>query len=397
MRSNRSALFVLFLVVSACAENAKRGETQVVAAGESVHELGIHQYGITKASDSEVVDLLGRDGKSLGTLRIESTTARRFLSLDFAGQTTVHEDINRGPVALPYPGVLGSVVAVFSDAPVADVLAGRGVTFQSLPAGLIEDVPYNVPTYNRSGTSTCNCTFGANGTLQCTQGKGWAFCSETATTAYNGKNRWYEEIAGLWVASGCTGTTGCNKNTRVCVRNSDGGVAAGEFVPETGGTTGPQGCSFIFSTLYNCGTSSTGTCCPNSSDCPAPQLSVTVTGQGTVTSKPAGINCSSGTCSTRFGGGTDVCLTATPGANSTFTDWTGSASCITDPKGLCVGSNTCMLQAVNTDLSKTANFLCDQGYCFSDGSCIVAVCKKADDDYDKNCLKACLVHSKHCP
>jgi hypothetical protein len=58
-------------------------------------------------------------------------------------------------------------------------------------------------------------------------------------------------------------------------------------------------------------------------------------GSGTVTSTPAGINCSvgpSGTCSMQYFSGTLVTLTATPAAGSTFTGWTG---------GGCVGTGTC--------------------------------------------------------
>jgi len=56
------------------------------------------------------------------------------------------------------------------------------------------------------------------------------------------------------------------------------------------------------------------------------------TGGGTVTSSPAGINCVS-TCSALFDSGTVVTLTATPGATSTFTGWSGA----------CTGTGTCVV------------------------------------------------------
>jgi uncharacterized repeat protein (TIGR01451 family) len=60
-------------------------------------------------------------------------------------------------------------------------------------------------------------------------------------------------------------------------------------------------------------------------------ISVTTsgTGGGTVTSNPAGINCSanSGTCSDPFANGVAVTLTATPVAGSTFGGWTGLVTC----------------------------------------------------------------------
>jgi predicted outer membrane repeat protein len=74
-------------------------------------------------------------------------------------------------------------------------------------------------------------------------------------------------------------------------------------------------------------------------------LSVVTTGSGTVTSSPAGIDCSS-TCSTRFGEGTVVTLTATPAAGSTFTGWSGAG---------CSGTGTCQV-TMSAAESVTATF-----------------------------------------
>jgi phospholipase C len=74
---------------------------------------------------------------------------------------------------------------------------------------------------------------------------------------------------------------------------------------------------------------------PSSSSPTSYPLTVTVpaTGTGTVTSSPAGINCP-GTCLANFNVNTIVTLTATPGANYTFTGWggacSGTSSCIID-------------------------------------------------------------------
>jgi phospholipase C len=57
----------------------------------------------------------------------------------------------------------------------------------------------------------------------------------------------------------------------------------------------------------------------------AAQLSVTVSGPGTVTSNPAGINCPSN-CSGSFDDGTKVSLTATPSSGSTFSGFSGDCS-----------------------------------------------------------------------
>lgn len=57
-------------------------------------------------------------------------------------------------------------------------------------------------------------------------------------------------------------------------------------------------------------------------------LTVNVSGTGTVTSSPAGINCPS-TCSAGFPQNTQVTLTATAGANNIFSDWSGGCTGVT--------------------------------------------------------------------
>ena len=68
------------------------------------------------------------------------------------------------------------------------------------------------------------------------------------------------------------------------------------------------------------------------------------TGSGTVSSSPAGISCGSD-CSSLFGTGTSVNLTATPDANSTFTGWSGA----------CTGMGACSV-TVDSAKNVTAAF-----------------------------------------
>ncbi len=74
------------------------------------------------------------------------------------------------------------------------------------------------------------------------------------------------------------------------------------------------------------------------------ELSVSVSGQGTVTSSPAGINCGSD-CSQEYELNTSVSLTATAEAGSEFVAWGGA----------CSGSSTCNVNLA-TNLTVTAVF-----------------------------------------
>lgn len=69
------------------------------------------------------------------------------------------------------------------------------------------------------------------------------------------------------------------------------------------------------------------------------------TGQGTVTSSPAGIDCGAD-CSESFNDGSQVTMTATPQAGSTFIGWSGAG---------CSGTGSCQV-TVNSDQTATANF-----------------------------------------
>ena len=73
-------------------------------------------------------------------------------------------------------------------------------------------------------------------------------------------------------------------------------------------------------------------------------LTVALTGPGTVTSSPAGINCPT-TCSAAFPQNTNVTLTETPARNSFFSGWGGA----------CTGTSACSV-TVNASASVDANF-----------------------------------------
>ena len=103
--------------------------------------------------------------------------------------------------------------------------------------------------------------------------------------------------------------------------------------------------------LAACGGSGAGRTTTNSSAPAAPAsytLTVSVSGNGSVTSNPSGINCGS-SCAASYASDTQVTLTATPSSGNSFSGWGGACS---------GSSSTCtvaMSQAQNVSASFVAN------------------------------------------
>ncbi len=74
-------------------------------------------------------------------------------------------------------------------------------------------------------------------------------------------------------------------------------------------------------------------------------ITKTGTGGGTVTSSPSGINCGA-TCTASYDTGTQVTLSASPAAGSTFVGWSG---------GGCAGTGTCVV-TMDAATTVTADF-----------------------------------------
>jgi len=75
-------------------------------------------------------------------------------------------------------------------------------------------------------------------------------------------------------------------------------------------------------------------------------LTVAGTGNGAVTSTPAGLNCTAGTCPGQFAPKSVVTLTETPGTGSTFSSWGGA----------CSGTSTTCTVTMSAAASVTATF-----------------------------------------
>jgi len=87
-------------------------------------------------------------------------------------------------------------------------------------------------------------------------------------------------------------------------------------------------------------------------------LTVTRTGNGTVTSSPAGIDCGSD-CTQDYNEGTVITLTASPDSSWTFTGWGGA----------CTGTEDCLV-TMDSDKSVSATFTyIDTVYVAPDGQC----------------------------
>ena len=136
---------------------------------------------------------------------------------------------------------------------------------------------------------------------------------KTATSSGTGNGTVTSSPAGINCGSSCSASYNSGTSVTLTATPATGSTFAGWS--GTGCTTG--------SVTMNASKTCTATFNPQ-----APQtllLSITKagTGNGTVTSSPAGINCGS-TCSGTYNSGTAVSLTPTPAAGSIFAGWSGS-------------------------------------------------------------------------
>lgn len=226
--------------------------------------------------------------------------------------------------------------------------AGTGTgTVSSSPAGI-----------TCPGTCTASFTNGSSVTLTATPTNGSTFagwsgggCSGTGTC-----------VVSVSAAATVTATFTAAAPTTSTLTVATAGTGTGTVTSNTGGINCPGTCTAnitngtsvtltataasgsTFTGWSGGGCSGTGTCVVAVSaattvtanfSAVAQTFALTVanagTGTGSVTSSPAGITCP-GTCTNSYASGTQVTLTATPTAGSTFAGWsgacTGSAACV---------------------------------------------------------------------
>ena len=223
-----------------------------------------------------------------------------------------------------------------------DNASGVASTVYQLDAGVVQT--YTGPfIVSSSGSHTV--------TFHSTDKAGNVETTESVTFTVGGQTYTLTAIdSGQGTITSKDGQINCNYNVGTCSANYNiGAVATLSESPAAGWTfsswggacTGSGSCSVTMNSTQ--WVSATFT--QNSSTY---TLTVTDSGQGTVTSNVGGINCvnGTGTCSATYSGGTSVVLSASPAANWSFSGWSGSS---------CSGTGTCTV-AMNGNQNVTATF-----------------------------------------
>ncbi|MGA2745064.1 MAG: alkaline phosphatase family protein, partial [Candidatus Sulfotelmatobacter sp.] len=257
------------------------------------------------------------------------------------------------------------VTATFNAIPNPDVLtvslAGTGTgTVSSNPSGII--CAPNCSGSFASGTQvTLTETAGSNSTFAGWSGGSCSGSSPTCTLTLSASQQVIASfnttvvLLTVSLAGAGAGMVSSNPPGISCAPTCTASLPSGTQVTLTataganstfaGWTTG--GCSGTNPTCILTLTASQQVTASFSTTQSAPVLTEILagTGMGTVASNPSGINCAP-TCSASFASGTQVTLTATAGANSTFTGWTGG----------CTGTGPTCALTMNTSQQVTATF-----------------------------------------
>jgi uncharacterized protein (DUF1800 family)/Fe-S cluster biogenesis protein NfuA len=161
---------------------------------------------------------------------------------------------------------------------------------------------------------------------------------ETLTVMVVGTGAVFSEPEGIECKAGtCVGQF--PQGTEVVLKQTPG---EGQVFSEwTGACMGSEGCKVTMTTSLTITAAFTPPPPPPNVD-----VSVTISGDGFVISNPAGLTCTTGTCTSQFPSGTTVTLNATPNAGQSFSGWSGA----------CSGIGSCTL-TVTAATAATATFI----------------------------------------
>ena len=213
--------------------------------------------------------------------------------------------------------------------------------------GTVTSTDGKINCTNNAGTCSATYASGTSVTLNETPASNWTFsgwsgpcsgnnpsctvvvsASVTASATFNPRNTLTVSESGQGTVTSTDGKINCTNNAGTCSATYPGGTSVTLNETPAGnwtfsGWSGP--CSGNNPSCTMVGSASVTASA--TFDPPQNTLTVSKSGQGTVTSTDGKINCTNnaGTCSATYPSGTSVTLNETPASNWTFSGWSGQA------------------------------------------------------------------------